>query len=330
MEKHIKDYLLKYNQVQVSDFGIFEVVYKTSYIHPILHTFSVPGKYIVFSENKTQDDDFAFFVSKKEKITIDEAKNRIENWVQEVWKTVKEEKKQFDVSSMGSFFLNAMGRIEFAAILDTDISPQSFGLEEFKAKMPADKKVEVEETESEKIMEIGKEDLQPEKKKKKRTRLWFFLFILLACVLFVEVVYFAFPDAFAAYKNKTVELFNDIKLKITENKATTATTEAVEETLTLAESEKPTTDLEPTETLAESSQEQMPSITNCHYVIIGSFRDAANADNFLKEKQTNYGNVVNLGIGHSGYYLVGIGPYSEQEAENKRKEIPNAWIFRKK
>ncbi|MCL2132057.1 MAG: SPOR domain-containing protein [Lentimicrobiaceae bacterium] len=360
MEKYIKDYLLKYNRVQVSGFGVLEAVYKASYIHPILHTFSVPGKYVVFAENKGQDDDFAFFVAKKEKIAIEEAKNRIENWVQEVWETVKEDKKQFAVSTLGSFFINLMGRIEFASALDTDISPQSFGLEEFKAALPKPAVEKVPEPlktgevakpkqeevtvakEEPKTVEInaieensGKEeknaDLQP-KKKKKRVGLWIFLIFLLVCTLFVGGVYFAFPETFDTYKNKTLELFDDLKAKLTQNEADNTTAETDDATETVTENEEKPIESEQIETFSEPSQEQTQTTisanTTHYYVIIGSFRENTNADKFLKQKQANYSDVVNLGIGKSGYYMVGIGPYSEQDAQIKQKEISNAWILK--
>jgi len=344
MEKYIKDYLLKYGRVQVSDFGTFEVTYKASQIHPILHTFSVPGKYVVFLESKKQDDDFAFFVARKEKITFEEAKIRIENWVQEVWKTVKEDKKQFSVSSLGSFFINAMGRIEFAAVLDTDISPQSFGLEEFKAKLPVHVKTKGEMDKMDKMGETDKtdkieetveiaEDL-PSEKKKKRVGWWFLLFFSLACGLFIWVVHIAFPQTFDTYKDKALELFDEAKAKFTKNAPDVLPLEAIDNTET-TENEEQIIESEPMEIAEEVPQEEsQPTAAiqtdNYYYVIIGSFRTSANADKFLQEKQTNYSNAVHLGMGKSGYYLIGIGPYSQQEAESKRKEISNAWIFVKK
>jgi nucleoid DNA-binding protein len=336
MEKHIKDYLLKYNQVQMSGFGIFEVVYKASYIHPILHTFSVPGKYVVFSENKGQDDDFALFVSKKEKISIEEAKNRIGNWVQEIEKTIKEDKKQFSVSTLGSFFINAMGRIEFASVLDTDISPQSFGLEEFTAKLPVDTKGEIEEEAENQRQNVGAYPMRsPEKtkRKKKRAGWWIAASFLLACGIFVGTLYFAFPDTFADYKGKTAEWVDNLKAKfgktekiekIVETVETVETGEA-EEMVEIGEQILPDLPLTPSEREGTISA----AADLHHYLIIGSFRASENADKFFAEKQATYSNIVNLGIGNSGYYMVGIGPYSQQDAEAKQKEIPNAWVFKK-
>ena len=434
MEKHIKEYLLEYNQVQVTDFGSFKVEYKSSYLHPILHTFSVPGKYVVFTENKKSDDDFAFFIAKKEKISIEEAKNRIGNWVQEVWKTINEAKKQFSVSTLGSFFLNAMGRIEFAADLDTDVSPQSFGLKEFKAKLPAQKtdktdkidkvdkigetdkiegkgvplrspendsptptlpkgagvspfeggkgdvsfggtkgdlrspekqeeaidkigeidkidKVDKIEEIEEPVEESNEEEITPTKRKK-RVGLWVLFIFLLVCGVFIWVSYLAFPKTFDNCKDKTLDWFNDIKAKIiTQKEVQPLPAEVVVEEATAIESNE---DIY-TDVAAPAYEEtQVMSSTNVHltsdpsqmqaqkqtpptaavqsgnyYVVIGSFRENANADKFLKEKTANYSNAVNLGMGKSGYYMIGIGPYSEQEAESKQKEIPHAWVFKK-
>ena len=258
MEKYIKEYLLKYSRLQVSDFGILEIVYKASYIHPILHTFSVPGKYVVFSENKQHDDDFAFFVARKERFTVEEAQKFIENWVQEIRKTINGEKKQYPLSTLGSFFINAMGRIEFAAVLDTDISPQSYGLEEFKVKIPTsslEKPIEqskevkpvilppkekpippviepIVEKEAPAIVENEiEEEIQEEErppKKKKRIGWWIFLLLLLACGIFMGVIYVAFPTTFCVYKDKALACYDDLKAKISKND--TAPLEAVEDT----------------------------------------------------------------------------------------------------
>ena len=372
MEKYIKDYLLKYSQVQLSGFGVFKVTYKASYIHPILHTFSVPGKYVVFSENKIQDDDFAFFVTKKEKITMEMANNRIENWIQEIWKTIKDEKKHFDVSTLGSFFINAMGRIEFASILDTDISPQSFGLEEFEAKLPAFSSVQPipeikpvqpipEETEDEIFVENeGYEEQSDKPKKKKRLGLWIFLFIFLLSGASVGVVYFAFPDTFTTCKDKTVDCYTickdktvdcytackdkivywynkfikkDSRGEIPDETIDDTIEDTPDETIDEVIDEKPSQEFVPIDTVVKQPIPDPPVQVNSehyHYVIIGSFQESANADKFLKQKQADYDNIVNLGAGNSGYYLIGIGPYSKQEAEIKRKEIPHAWVFSKK
>jgi len=357
MEKYIKEYLLKYGRVQVPEFGLFEAAYKSSYIHPILHTFSVPGKYVVFSENKSQDDDFAFFVSKKEKISFAEAQSRIEAWVAEVWKTIKEDKKPFEVGTLGSFFLNAMERIEFAAMLDTDISPDSFGLEGFKAELPVSVPRHSEPVaesntppltpptprlrsatnegnlESDVEKENNEEDDLPPKKKKKRVGLWIFLILLLLSGAFVGTVYFAFPDTFAEYKEKGLVLFDDVIGKFTKNNADNTIPAPIEEVTITEETPIESDPVEivehPPQTQTQTQSTVAVSAEYGYYVIIGSFRESANADKFLKEKQANYSNAVNLGLGKSGYYMVGIGPYSQPEAESKQKEIPNAWVFKK-
>jgi nucleoid DNA-binding protein/cell division septation protein DedD len=131
MDKYIKEYLLRYGTVRIKNFGILEVVYKPSQIHPVLHTFTIPGNYVVFLENPNMDaNELAIFVTSKENISIDVANQHIMEWVNNI-RNIIASKEEYALSSLGKFFINAMGKIEFTPLLDIDISPDSFGLEEF-------------------------------------------------------------------------------------------------------------------------------------------------------------------------------------------------------
>ncbi len=144
MDEYIKEYLLQHEKVQVDNFGIFEIVYKPAQIHPILHTFTVPGRYVVFSENSIAcTNEFSNFVALKESITTNQADDRVQEWVKTIKDTISS-KKEYQLSSLGKFFLNAMGRIEFVPSLDSDISPESYGLEDFAASLPSKKEVNPE------------------------------------------------------------------------------------------------------------------------------------------------------------------------------------------
>jgi nucleoid DNA-binding protein/cell division septation protein DedD len=135
MEKYIKAFLLRHGKIQVRHFGSFEIVYKPATIHPILHTFTVPGRYVVFSANATiPHDELATFIISQENTTLLHATKRIEEWVHTIENTLAA-KKEYPLDSMGKFCINAMGRIEFIPFLDPEISPDSFGLEAFTAKL---------------------------------------------------------------------------------------------------------------------------------------------------------------------------------------------------
>ena len=67
-----------------------------------------------------------------------------------------------------------------------------------------------------------------------------------------------------------------------------------------------------------------------YYIVIGSFKSEENALRFMREKQQQYTNIVNLGMGQSSrLYQIGVGPYSEQEAQQAIKGGIKGWILKK-
>ena len=64
---------------------------------------------------------------------------------------------------------------------------------------------------------------------------------------------------------------------------------------------------------------------------MGSFQDEENANNYLKEKRSEYTNVVNLGKGRtSNLILIGIGPYSKEEAQQMiTNQKIKGWLLQK-
>jgi nucleoid DNA-binding protein/cell division septation protein DedD len=159
MDKHIKEYLLQHEKIQVNNLGVFKIVYKSAEIHPILHTFTIPGRYVVFSENSIADTNkLAIFITSKENISIDIANQRILEWVNMIKQTIAS-KKEYSLSSLGKFFINAMGKIEFTPLLDIDISPESFGLEEFTIPFSSETKIRKKENGNTDQKEIEKPTL---------------------------------------------------------------------------------------------------------------------------------------------------------------------------
>ena len=131
-----------------------------------------------------------------------------------------------------------------------------------------------------------------------------------------------------------MELFDEVKGKFTKNDVVideVIDTETDTDT-TIENSEQPQAPkLEPATSTPEPETPTVSVGTGAYYVIIGSFRERANADEFLKQKQSVYSNAAYVGTSKSGYYMIGIGGYSREDAEKKRKEISNnAWIFIKK
>ena len=385
MEKQIKEYLLQNKKLTIGNFGTFEVVYKPSQIHPILHTFTVPGNYVVFTEDAIMlGDEFVDYVSKQENITKEEAANLINLWIVEIRETIAS-KKEYSLSTLGKFVLNAMNKIEFVPSLDTDISPESLGLEDFTVEIPAISKKEIKpETLVEKIEEkiketppivsdIKEEDERIEKedttedieeiedgftdeKPKKRRRpvlvLLVTLLVLLVCsALTIGVTYYFYPQTL---KNNFEPLYTFIqgnvniseeKEPVVEEVATIVEIITQEEDIAIMEDQYIQPELGYVEEISNETQtetieepvENVPAVekpqavqAGNYYVVIGSFKENANAETFLAKKQSEYSNVVNLGLGKSSQlYLIAIGPYSQDEAKRQIDNGVKGWVLKK-
>lgn len=72
-------------------------------------------------------------------------------------------------------------------------------------------------------------------------------------------------------------------------------------------------------------------VTGAYYIILGSFQSEANAEAYLKDMNSKYGNAHNLGTGKSsGLYMIGIGPYTQEEASQKMaNEGIKGWMLKK-
>ena len=348
MNDYIKEYLLEHGKVQVNNFGVFELIYKSAQIHPVLHTVTAPGRYVVFSENLISNaPELSKFVAAKESITIDKANNKIEEWVQSIKETIAL-KKDYPLGSFGKFFSNAMGKIEFIPLLDTDISTESFGLEEStiqlkpSVKTSHEKKAEVKINAKPDISPEDTDDNKEEKKPKRGGRIAFLviLFSLLLMVLGTGFTYFMYPEMLKPYIEKLHLLKNEQKnnateeIKVDEPEATQENNIVeentfVEETKTAEESKSNV--VEPSNPSQENRKEKTFK-TGSYYVIIGSFQREVNAQKFLNEKQKEYSNVLNLGKGqHSTLYMIGIGPYAtEAEAETQKNNGKAGWWILKK
>lgn len=82
MKGYIKEILIKNKKLLIKGLGTFEVVYKSSEIHPILHTFSTPGQYVVFSFNEQESsNELAEYIALKDKVELSEAEKFVGKWL---------------------------------------------------------------------------------------------------------------------------------------------------------------------------------------------------------------------------------------------------------
>ncbi len=92
--------------------------------------------------------------------------------------------------------------------------------------------------------------------------------------------------------------------------------------------------VESTESITENNksvaEKQNVAKSGSYYVVIGSFKEHANAEAFLADKQLEYSNAVNLGLGKtSQLYMIGIGPYSREDARQQIENGVKGWLLKK-
>ena len=369
MDKYIKEYLLQHKKVQVNGLGVFETVYKSAVIHPVLHTVTIPGKYVEFTENSIANTaELTHFIASKEQISDEETTNRIAEWVKNVKDTINLKKEY--VLPFGKFLINAMGKMEFIPSLDADISPESFGLEEFTVSVKSTPKPAVpqkpiatfsqkpittppqepvavapkptdfsQKTENITQKEPEKQD-KPQKPKRKRSGLLIFLFSILFIVLGLGVYCFLYPETVKTCTEK-LESF------IFKDKQKQNPTETPKETPSLDDTEIEGVDFQEDTTRPEQPQEDIIKIeepkpepiqeektvisTGNYYVIIGSFRREANARDFCAKQQSEHPNIINLGKGqNTDLYLIGFGAYTKEDANAQLRNGKSGWWVLKK
>lgn len=341
MQKYIKAFLIENKVLSIKGLGTFSVEYQNSQMHPILQTFTIPGNYVHFELDTQVDniDSFVFYISEKESITLESATDKINDFVTEIRMAI-ESKKDYSLGSIGTFTRNVVGNIEFVAHFDADIDPNGFGLENFEIKNI--RPIQTSNSSIETQMESCDNKHSKSKKKKCRCGLFLLMFVILILALII-VAYLVFPSQYQQYKQKIEEtIYNWFSIK-KENVVVNSLQEKdnvieldtqevypiVVEQNTTANELIDIVDTAQTETIESQNNIDNEIITG-YYIVIGSFQNEENAKAFFESNQ-QYDNICNLGQGRtSQLYLIGVGPYSKQEAQDKinNKEI-KGWILKK-
>jgi hypothetical protein len=177
------------------------------------------------------------------------------------------------------------------------------------------------------------------RRKPGRTLLLVVLFLLLCTVLGLGIVYFMYPKIVETYAEQLHLITCKPKINIEtepipaneEIKTPESKDENTENTKNILDSTgltKENTTLSQNETTTVLPQ--TITRTENYYIILGSFQSRRNAQTFLKEKQKEYNNVVDLGKGqNSELYLIGIGPYTKTDAEKQIQNNIKGWILKK-
>jgi nucleoid DNA-binding protein len=129
--QYISELLYRHDCVIVPGFGGFVSNPVPTFIHPVSHTFTPPGKDIMFNSALiTNDGILANHIAAKENITYAHALHEIHNFVAEI-KTTLQNHKKIGITKVGTIFLDEQMNYNFQPDKDANYTLSSFGLSGF-------------------------------------------------------------------------------------------------------------------------------------------------------------------------------------------------------
>ncbi len=127
--EYIRTLLYEHDYVTVPNFGAFIANYMPSSFNDISGSLMPPQKRIAFNEILKQDDGLlATYISRRESLTIDEAKRTIQNFVSEIKVSLASE-KSFHFERIGEFSLNEENNLVFDPDRRNNFFSESFGFD---------------------------------------------------------------------------------------------------------------------------------------------------------------------------------------------------------
>lgn len=354
--QHLNDLLFQRDSVILPGFGEFKTVQKSAF-RKDESSIEPPKKEISFNHMlKINDYVLAKYISEVEGTTISSGNDMIKEFVAEITEKL-EEGKMIQMPGLGSFKYDATKKIVFEAEA-TNFDKSSFGLGAApisKASL-ADEPKEVEKEEIKPVKEEPKKEepkkeekaekkdvppvtpppQEPTKKERKRRRglVWLLIIILL---LTGAVVWGYFNQ------DTVTKYYKIIEEKVTGQSDQIDTTQAEIIDTTLAVEPVDTNAVDTlTEEIPEEVIEEAPETVEVgqatqgkYYVIVGCFRDQANAENLVSQlKGEGYPGAMICGQTAQGLYRVSFGEYDSQSEANsiylqsqKNLDYRNAWIM---
>ena len=126
---HIRALLFEHDYVTVPNFGAFIANYMPSNFNEISGSLMPPQKRVAFNEILKQDDGLlATHISRRESVTIDEAKRRIQRFVMDIKDSLATQ-KSFSFDKIGNFSLNEDNNLVFDPDRRNNFFSESFGFD---------------------------------------------------------------------------------------------------------------------------------------------------------------------------------------------------------
>ncbi len=358
---YLCEVLQENEEVIVQDLGTFQTSYASAEIHPTTHLFSPPNKNINFhTKTKTSNLILEHYISQKESVPIEEAKEQVRNFVSKLKMNLNIEKRMA-LENLGELILQANGEIEFKQNKQTNILNDSFGLPEIYAKL-IDKKEMSNKSQPSPQSSTRKIQAPPQEEDKKA---WGTIAAIGSLALIVvAVIYVVAIDSSLNPFNKLLsqkkeEVKKDVLLpadnQITENNtqeppqeqknisenntsqentSNSTTNENTTESKTIAENNTPISNQQEAEnkTIVENQKNQEANPkgdgilvevrNNQFYVVIAGFGNRANA--YKKVRETKKLGLDNVKIippfDAKNLYRVAVGGYNSRPEADSKLE----------
>jgi nucleoid DNA-binding protein len=170
---------------------------------------------------------------------------------------------------------------------------------------------------------------RPKNRKPVRVLLIALCALILCSGVAVGVVYYFYPHIMQTHCGGLYQLIHEKVNPLGKTEAEATPLEEVENVLPLENTEdvqeEATTEPVEENTPIDEPQNVVPN--GNFYVVLGCFEEISNADAFLLYKQSEYSNVVNLGQGETGLYMIAIGPYTRREAQKQINYNGRGWLI---
>lgn len=350
---YISELLFRHDCIVVPGFGAFVCTYAPARIHPAQHTFTPPGKQIVFNKHLQQNDGLlAQTIAGEVSCTFEEAMAGISAFVDSINKQLKSGKKA-ELHNIGTLSLDPENNISFEAYPEINYLIDSFGLGSFQSmpvirELAADKRKPIERKDQ---PAEERPEIIPLKTGRSRTRR-----VLVAAAIAIPLVIATFwftsqntngMAGFNFFAKKEAPHYQPVKwlrAGVAEKipAPLQANSEGIAE-ISLADNAPPIIvnihKVLPESTMVVNphpvkSLYAAPSAAKKFYIIAGAFSVAENADRFRKKLEAKGYKTTVLDQVRSQLMHVGLASFnSKEEAEaflqTIRMDIPEAWILKK-
>jgi nucleoid DNA-binding protein len=352
----IQTLLRQHDYVIIPGFGGFIVKPRPARIHFTKHLFSPPTKKLAFNQRLQEDDGLLVnYLARESDKSQKEAEQQAKQFVKEL-KEELEAKQLVRLSKIGKFYYDADQNLQFSPDRSVNFNLDSYGLPEFQfypvsRKTAREKKKDAKQrsksTSKKKATTAASQESGNTKLVATLTSIAAFLLLLLAVQLFWpeqvrdslhKVKSSIWPASDTVHPStSTVTDTSQQKVTYADEDTFNASSAANNEQTDTTASQEAESATQPQDTAKETSAdtEKSPRKTTAtptsgYYIIVGSFQQRDNAEQFAAQLKRQ-GRSVQILQADNGFHRVGIGQYSEDEAMDQLPQLrqqvhANAWV----